>query len=207
MDEKDQKQPAAEQNPEQKAAQRAKPERSRNALLRYLTILFAFAFLLVLLSYLIQMRNMNTTVSELNKTSSNALSNAEALQATNQSLMEEKAALEDQIDALEDQIDALNDQVESEKAGASEAAETSQSRIEELETALRAQQQTYDDTLAAYESLTKAAAAWDSGDVAALREAVGELSGKTEFLSESGAALYEALSDAATASTAETGAQ
>lgn len=203
MDEKDQKQPAAEQAPEQKA----KPERSRNALLRYLTILFAFAFLLVLLSYLIQMRNMNTTVSELNKTSSNALSNAEALQATNQSLMEEKAALEDQIDALEDQIDALNDQVESEKAGASEAAETSQSRIEELETALRAQQQTYDDTLAAYESLTKAAAAWDSGDVAALREAVGELNGKTEFLSESGAALYEALSDAATASTAETGAQ
>ena len=199
MDEKDQKQPAAEPKP--------KPERSRNALLRYLTILFAFAFLLVLLSYLIQMRNMNTTVSELNKTSSNALSNAEALQATNQSLMEEKAALGDQIDALEEQIDALNDQVESEKSGAAEAAQTSQSRIEDLEEALRAQQQTYDDTLAAYESLTKAASAWDSGDVAGLRAAIAELDGKTEFLSESGAALYEALSDAATASTAENGAE
>ena len=203
MDEKDQKQPAAEPNQEPKP----KPERSKNALLRYLTILFAFAFLLVLLSYLIQMRNMNTTVSELNKTSSNALSNAEALQATNQSLMEEKAALEEQIDALGDQIDALNDEVESEKSGAAEAAQTSQARIEDLEDALRAQQQTYDDTLAAYESLTKAASARDSGDVAGLRAAIDELDGKTEFLSEQGAALYEALSDAATASTAETGAE
>lgn len=191
----------------QTPAQPSKPARSKNALLRYLTILFAVAFLLVLLSYLIQMRNMNTTVAELGRTSSSALSNAERLQTTNQALMEEKSALEDQIDALEDQVDALGTELGAAQDSADAARREGETRAAGLETALGAQQQTYDDTLAAYETLAQAAAAHDRGDLETLRALLASLSGRTEFLGEQGAALYDALTAAAEAGTAENGAE
>ena len=52
-------------------------EKRKAALLRYMAILFAMAFLLVAASLIMQMHNSQTTISELNATSSSALSNAE----------------------------------------------------------------------------------------------------------------------------------
>lgn len=199
-----------EKEPNQTAPDGEKPARSKNALLRYLTILFAVAFALVLLSYLIQMRNMNTTVSELNKTSSSALSNAERLQDTNQALMAENDALGEQVDALESQVDALQDQLDAATAEAGDAKAAgaqSEARAAELEEALSAQRETYERTLAAYELLARASAACGAGDLAALRESMAALEGQTGFLSAEGVRQYQALVEFMNAPAAESGAE
>lgn len=50
--------------------------KKKQALLTYMTILFVVAFLLVLLSFFIQLRDSRATISELNESSMNALKNA-----------------------------------------------------------------------------------------------------------------------------------
>ena len=78
---------------EEKEPRSAMSEQKRTALLRYMTILFAVAFLLVLLSYLIQVFNSQSTITQLNATSASALQNAERLQDTNRELTEENQRL------------------------------------------------------------------------------------------------------------------
>ena len=84
-----QTQPDAAQDP-------GKPlsEKRKAALLRYMTILFSAAFVLVLISLILQMHSSEAKISELNAASTSALSNAEALQNENRALQDEKIALE-----------------------------------------------------------------------------------------------------------------
>ena len=65
--------------PEAEKPQMMAPK-SRNALLRYMTILFAVAFLVVTVSLVISMRASQNTITALNQTSASALQNAEQLQ-------------------------------------------------------------------------------------------------------------------------------
>jgi chromosome segregation ATPase len=199
MDEKNQKQPE----------QPSKTPRN-NALLRYLTILFAVAFLLVLLSYLIQMRNMNTTVTELNRTSSSALSNAQMLQTTNQNLTEENAELKAELSAVNDELDALlasqetlNNEVEESKLSLQETQEALDALTEkeqEAESVREAEQ-------AANGTLAKAVLAYESNDLEQLRALLDELSSQTDSLTSDGLALYDHLTNALDASSAESGAE
>ncbi len=69
-------------------------ERRKTALLRYIAILFAVAFLLVLVSLLGQMRDSQNTISQLNQSSTSALQRAEQLQDRNRQLEEELARLQ-----------------------------------------------------------------------------------------------------------------
>ena len=62
------------------------PSQKRTALLRYMTVMFAAAFILVLMSFLLQMKSHNTTISEMTQTSASALSKAERLQEENRTL-------------------------------------------------------------------------------------------------------------------------
>ena len=64
------------------------------ALLRYMAILFAVAFLLVLLSLILQTHSSKSTISELSAASTSALDNAVKLQEQNRALQEEKQQLE-----------------------------------------------------------------------------------------------------------------
>ena len=66
-----QTQPEAAQDP-------GKPlsEKRKAALLRYMTILFSAAFVLVLISLILQMHSSEAKISELNAASTSALSNA-----------------------------------------------------------------------------------------------------------------------------------
>lgn len=73
-------------------------QEKRTALLRYMVILFAVAFALVLLSYLIQVRNSQSTITQLNATSTSALQNAEQLQETNWALTQEIDRLNQELD-------------------------------------------------------------------------------------------------------------
>ena len=65
----------------------------RNAFLRYMTIIFAVAFLLVLISLVLQAHTAKAALSDLKESNSSALSNAavnaELLQDENRKLQEE----------------------------------------------------------------------------------------------------------------------
>ena len=87
-------------------------EKKKTALLRYLTVLFAVAFLLVLVSMLAQMRNSQTTISQLTQTSTSATENIQQLQENNRNL---EAALEAEKTANQDLLDALAESYEKEE--------------------------------------------------------------------------------------------
>ena len=87
-------------------------EKRKAALLRYMTILFSAAFVLVLISLILQMHSSEAKISELNAASTSALSNAEALQAENRSLQDEKIALEQENKELQAKLDELNEKLD-----------------------------------------------------------------------------------------------
>ena len=72
-------------------------ETRKSALLRYVAILFAVAFLLVLLSMLGQMRDSKSAISELSQSSSSAIAKAEQLQEDNLELTQDKKFLQQQV--------------------------------------------------------------------------------------------------------------
>ena len=78
--------------------------KKKNALVRYMAILFGVAFLLVLLSFLIQLRDSRETISDLSQANSSALQNAGKLQEDNQRLAGDNEALLRQIESLEAQL-------------------------------------------------------------------------------------------------------
>ena len=78
-------------------------EKKKIALLRYIVILFAAAFVVVLLSLLSQVRNSEQTISELSHSSSSFLQKTEQLQEENQALSEENKALKEQLELLQAQ--------------------------------------------------------------------------------------------------------
>lgn len=82
---------AAEQ-PKEETFQSRIPKDKRTALLRYMAVLFAAAFVLVLLSMLVQMNNSNSTISQLSQSSASALAKAEQLQEDNRALEKEVSA-------------------------------------------------------------------------------------------------------------------
>ena len=103
-------------NQNQEPAQPPAPlsDARKAALLRYMAILFAVAFLLVLLSLILQTHSSKSTISELSAASTSALDNAVKLQEENRTLQEEKQQLQDQLDELQKKLDeetALNEQL------------------------------------------------------------------------------------------------
>ena len=76
-------------------------EKRKTALLRYIAILFAVAFILVLLSLFSQMKSSQSTISQLSQSSTSALENVEKLQEQNRLLQEENQTLRDSLSASE----------------------------------------------------------------------------------------------------------
>ena len=65
------------------------PGKKRTALLRYMAVMFAAAFLLVLVSFVSQTHRSNTTISDLSQSASGALARAQQLQEDNRELQED----------------------------------------------------------------------------------------------------------------------
>ncbi len=96
---------------EEKEREEKLDEKRKSAVLRYIAVLFAVAFLLVLFSLLGQMRNNLNTITALNESSTSALQKAEQLQDRNreleqqlaemETLLEEKEGLEQQLTQLQ----------------------------------------------------------------------------------------------------------
>ena len=84
----------------------ATKEKRQRSVVHYIAILFAAAFLLMLLTYVMDQRQNEATVDSLNQSLTNlqeTLSNQNSLQ----DIYEDNIALIDQVDQLEEQIDQL----------------------------------------------------------------------------------------------------
>lgn len=134
--------------------------KNQNALLRYITILFAVAFLMVTLSLVISMRESRDTISELNQTSASALQNAEALQTENRELSDANRDLRDTVTDLEAELAEVQEamaQLETEKAAAEKLAQDTAKAYELLLTAMDARQygdmETFDQAMTDLEPL------------------------------------------------------
>ena len=153
-------------------------DKKRNALLRYVAILFAVAFLLVLFSMLMEQRNSNAAMDQLNQSSASALQKAELLQDTNRQLEKDKSYLEGRLEEQEKDLEDLQAQLEESKS--------EQERLEEqLETQLEAAGQEEISIHRAYELLLQAQA----GSGSALKE----LEQYKAYLGEYALKLYENL--------------
>lgn len=146
-------------------------DEKRTALLRYMAILFGVAFLLVLLTFLIQLRDSKQTISELNKSNASALQNAGKLQDENQALSAANATLEVQVEDLEAQVEDLEE--------SKERLEKTQSQLEqELEDA----NQKVTDTQTAYVLLAQAKIAAAEEDSETLSTVLEQLNPLVELL-------------------------
>ena len=91
---------------EEKAREEKLDETRKSAVLRYIAVLFAVAFLLVLISLLGQMRDSSNTISQLSESSTSAFQKAEQLQDRNRELEEQLTALQKEQEALEQELEA-----------------------------------------------------------------------------------------------------
>lgn len=148
-------------------------DEKRTALLRYMAILFGVAFLLVLLTFLIQLRDSKQTISELNKSNASALQNAGKLQDENQALSAANATLEVQVEDLESQVEDL---------------ETTKERLEktqsQLEQELEEANQKVTDTQTAYVLLGQAKAAASEEDTETLSTVLAQLNPLVDLLTD-----------------------
>ena len=121
-------------------------ENRKAAFLRYMAILFAVAFVMVLSSMILQSKTSKATISELNEASRSALQNAMKLQEENRALQEER-------DELDRQVAALTEQLSEGEAVREELEQTiSQQEAQEKEAAAE-RELTLNHTVEAYEAL------------------------------------------------------
>lgn len=115
----------------QNEEQERKPlsETKKTAVLRYMTVLFAVAFTLVLVSFFVQ-------TARLNETSSSAMANAELLQDQNRQLQEELALVKAENEALGKELSDLADAAEQDAAQAAKRVEHTKEAYDALMTAM-----------------------------------------------------------------------
>ena len=163
-------------------------ETRKAALLRYMTILFSAAFVLVLISLILQMHSSEAKISELNAASTSALSNAEALQAENRALQDDKIALEAEKTDLQAQLDELQTRVDELEAAQADASTVENDVIAALRTEL-------DHTKEAYEALLTAKSCTMREGNVTFSKAVGTVEKYKDRLSEAALAVYQGLLD------------
>jgi len=129
-------------------------EKKKNAMLRYIGIMFVVAFVFVLISMLGELRSSEATISALNQSSTSAIQKAEQLQDNNRQLETDNAYLNGRIEELEKQIADL----ELELAVSQEKVQNQKKLLQENEELTAQQQELFQQRNKAYELLFKAAA-------------------------------------------------
>ena len=167
--------------PEQAAPETGKPlsEKRKSALLRYMAVLFCAAFILVLISLILQTHSSKAKISELNAASTSALSNAEALQNENRALQDEKIALEKENEELPQKLDET-----------SQAEENTQAAENEMIKSLRTE---LDRTKEAYEALLEAKACETREGNVTFSRAMQTLERLKDYLGQTALEEYKAL--------------
>ncbi|MFI3312393.1 MAG: hypothetical protein R3Y62_00760 [Eubacteriales bacterium] len=172
--------------PEEKKKDAPLDEKRKNAVMRYIFILFAVAFLLILLTYFIQLRDSNQTISDLAQSSASAMQNAEKLQDDNRLL----ATL---TDDMEQELEDLTAQSATEIQELSSQLALKNSQVEALITDVELLEAMTKDTLRIYEALLSAENALSRGDIAGAKEYLPSLGESASYLGNEGVARYENL--------------
>lgn len=185
--------------PPQDPSQVLSPRR-RSALVTYLAILFAVAFLFVAIMMVAETKRLKTMNQELQdsskQTSASLTSNINALQAENQKLSKENDELQASIETLEAEAEeqkTKQEELQSRIDALSLESKTLNEKIHALE--IREETLTKELTKAVQvsELLQKALAANEAGDVDGLQELLGEIEPMKELLSATEQELYESL--------------
>lgn len=184
MPELKQPQEAAEKTTEQPLTTKKK-----RAMLEYMAIMFAAAFLLVAISLLIKVIDMK---GEMEAANTGARENIALLQKDLDAARAESAELQTKLDEANTASSEAADKLSKAETRLSEAEKARETLEKTLESA-----QKENDTLSrraqANELLVSAQAALEQGDYAALRSHLEALEAYADALKDDGAALYEIL--------------
>ena len=184
MPELKQPQEAAEKTTEQPLTTKKK-----RAMLEYMAIMFAAAFLLVAISLLIKVIDMK---GEMEAANTGARENIALLQKDLDAARVESAELQTKLDEANTASSEAADKLSDAETRLSEAEKARETLEKTLESA-----QKENDTLSrraqANELLVSAQAALEQGDYAALRSHLEALGAYADALKDDGAALYETL--------------
>lgn len=184
MPELKQPQEAAEKTTEQPLSTKKK-----RAMLEYMAIMFAAAFLLVAISLLIKVIDMK---GEMEAANTGARENIALLQKDLDAARAESAELQTKLDEANTASSEAADKLSDAETRLSEAEKARETLEKTLESA-----QKENDTLSrraqANELLVSAQAALEQGDYAALRSHLEALGAYADALKDDGAALYETL--------------
>ena len=184
MPELKQPQEAAEKTTEQPLTTKKK-----RAMLEYMAIMFAAAFLLVAISLLIKVID---TKGEMEAANTGARENIALLQKDLDAARAESAELQTKLDEANTASSEAADKLSDAETRLSEAEKARETLEKTLESA-----QKENDTLSrraqANELLVSAQAALEQGDYAALRSHLEALGAYADALKDDGAALYETL--------------
>lgn len=184
MPELKQPQEAAEKTTEQPLTTKKK-----RAMLEYMAIMFAAAFLLVAISLLIKVIDMK---GEMEAANTGARENIALLQKDLDAARAESAELQTKLDEANTASSEAADKLSDAETRLSEAEKARETLEKTLESA-----QKENDTLSrraqSNELLVSAQAALEQGDYAALRSHLEALGAYADALKDDGAALYETL--------------
>ena len=184
MPELKQPQEAAEKTTEQPLTTKKK-----RAMLEYMAIMFAAAFLLVAISLLIKVIDMK---GEMEAANTGARENIALLQKDLDAARAESAELQTKLDEANAASSEAADKLSEAETRLSEAEKARETLEKTLESAQK-ENDTLSRRVQANELLVSAQAALEQGDFAALRSHLEALGAYADALKDDGAALYEIL--------------
>lgn len=173
----------------EKTTEKPLTTKKKRAMLEYMAIMFAAAFLLVAVSLLIKVIDMK---GEMEAANTGARENIALLQKDLDAARAESAELQTKLDEANAASSEAADKLSEAETRLSEAEKARETLEKTLESA-----QKENDTLSrraqANELLVSAQAALEQGDYAALRSHLEALGAYADALKDDGAALYETL--------------
>ena len=192
--------------PPREEGQVLSPKR-RSALVTYLAILFAVAFLFVAVTMGLEAKRLKTANQELqdssNKTSASLTGSVNALQAENQALRSELETLKAEADERMAELATTQIMLEEREVSLEELREHTEEILQEksdLEQALANCEEALeyavaqaDDAVTVSELLHQAMAADEAGDLATLRDLLDRIEQLKDLLSPTETALFEEL--------------
>ena len=161
----------------------------RTALLRYMGVLFAVAFALVLISLVVQMRSSRSAISQLNQASTSALQKAENLQTQNRELQSDRQELLTEKAALEGELNRAR----SDYAGLDVLLESAKTELESSKKSAADTKTQLEFTKVAYDALVFVLSCEQPEGNVTYSQAMQTLENLKEYLSPDALAIYEAL--------------
>lgn len=153
------------------------------ALITYIALLFTVAFVLVLLSFLAQQRD----ISQLNENANSALVRAEKLQDENRDLSNQNHELELELQAALQEQEELREEAQE----AQEAMNQAQAAQETQQQEAAAAKERESSRVKAYELLLQAQRNLDEENTEAFQKTMTELAAQADDLDTQGKALYQ----------------